>query len=156
MPDAPLASSETWSFVDMQPSLSSRSKLTRVAARRARVELVGVEDGVRRDHDEHRREAGRQHPGALRHAADAPAVARRATAVFGTRVGRHDRARGIRAAVGGQGGGRGGDAGEHLVAVELVADEPGRADQHVAGRDAERLADRLGRRVRGLEALGAR
>ena len=77
----------------MQPSESSRSKLTRVAARSAASSCCGVEHGVGRDHDEHRGEPGREHPGALRHAADRPAVAPRRRRCFGMRVGRHDRLR---------------------------------------------------------------
>ena len=70
-PDAPEASSSTVSLVDMQPSESTRSKVTRVAARRASSSSAGVGDGVGGEDDEHGREPGREHARALGHATDA-------------------------------------------------------------------------------------
>ena len=112
------------------------------------IELVGGEHGIGRDHDEHRREARREHPGALRHAADAPAVAAARPPSSGRVSVVMMALRGIRSAVGRQGRGGGRDPGEELAAVELVADQPGRADEHVAGGDAELVPDRP-RRSRG-------
>ena len=58
------------SFVDMQPSESSRSKVTAVAARSARSAVSSVDVGVGGQVDEHGRQRGRQHARALGHPAD--------------------------------------------------------------------------------------
>ena len=101
MPLAPLAMTVTVSLVDMQPSESSRSKLTAGRGAQRGVELGGRDDGVGGDHDEHRRERGREHPGALGHPADRPAGALDDD-VLADRVGGHDRLGGLRSPVGGE------------------------------------------------------
>jgi len=123
--------------------------------RRPAQHLVGLErleDGIGRDDNEHRGEAGRQHAGALRHAADRPAVAADHGGLR-DRVGGHDGLCGELPAVGAELGDRLLGAGEHPSAESLVAgaDEARGADQHVAGADAEELGRLLGRLVRGLE-----
>ena len=69
-PDAPLASSETWSLVDMQPSESRRSKRDAGRGAQRLIERGAREGRIGRDDDQHRGEAGREHSGALGHAAD--------------------------------------------------------------------------------------
>ena len=49
-PEAPLASSSTVSLVDMQPSESIRSKVSRVASRSAASSVVGAGDRVGGEH----------------------------------------------------------------------------------------------------------
>ena len=73
---APLASSSTVSFVDMQPSVSSRSKVVPTASRSARVERGRRQFGVGGEHDEHRGQGRGQHRRALAHPADVVAGAR--------------------------------------------------------------------------------
>ena len=68
IPLAPLASTVTVSLVDMQPSESSRSKLTRVAARSAVSRSSALATRVGGEHDEHGGELGGEHAGALGHA----------------------------------------------------------------------------------------
>ena len=65
----------TVSLVDMQPSESSRSKLTRVAARSAVSRSAAGDHGVGGEHDEHGGQLRREHAGALGHPADRPAGA---------------------------------------------------------------------------------
>ena len=97
MPEAPLASRATVSLVDMQPSESSRSKVTRVAARRAWSRSPAVGDGVGGEDDEHGGQLRREHAGALGHPADRPAGALDDD-LLADRVGGHDRVRGVVAA----------------------------------------------------------
>ncbi len=92
MPLEPLAITVTVSLVDMQPSESRRSKLTRVAARSAASRSARRRDGVGGEDDEHRGQLGREHAGALGHAADAPAGALD-DGLLGHGVGGHDRER---------------------------------------------------------------
>ncbi len=147
-PDAPDASSVTWSLVDMQPSESSRSKLTRVAAREGGIQFCGRNVGVGRDHDQHRREARREHARTLRHAADGVVGGRRAVAgahrALRLAVGGHDR-KGCVFAVIAESRRRCGHPGEEHVAVELIADETGRAHEHIARARSDRLRDRFSR-----------
>ena len=73
-PEAPFASRITVSLVDMQPSESVRSKVTRVAvAQRAGRPGRAVRSASVVEHDEHRGQRRGQHARALRHAADRPA-----------------------------------------------------------------------------------
>ena len=83
-PLAPVASTSTVSLVDRQPSESTRSKLTPVAAFSAVCSTAGVDDRVGGEDDEHRGQARREHAGALGHAADASSRRRCCTVVFGT------------------------------------------------------------------------
>ena len=57
----------------MQPSESSRSKVTRVGGAQRRVEVGGVDVGVGGEDDEHGGERRGEHAGALGHPADRPA-----------------------------------------------------------------------------------
>ena len=140
-PEAPEASSTTVSLVDMHPSESTRSKVSRSPrAGRRRGRRGG--DGIRRDDDEHRRERRGEHAGALGHAADRPALA------LGDRglrdgVGGEDRLGRGRAAVGGQGPGSGVDAGQQQVHRQPLADEAGRADDDVTRGDPQGGSDVL-------------
>ena len=94
-------------------------------------------------HAQHRRQARREHAGALGHAADRPAVGRARRPAWpwcrscgSPRPRRRRRRR--------QRGDRGVDAGEQLGHRQPLADQPGRADRDVAGTDVERGGDLLG------------
>ena len=117
----------------------------------------GVGRGVGDEDDEHRRERGREHAGALRHPPDRPAVALERRGL-GVGVGGDDRGGGIVVAVGRERGRRGRDARADLVHREQLADEPRRADGDVDGRQSEGVGHLLGGAVRVLEPLvsGAR
>ena len=155
MPLAPLAMTVTVSLVDMQPSESRRSKLTRVAARRAASRsAAGTTASVVRT-TSIVASCGREHPRTLGHPADRPAgaldddvflltesVVMIASAASVPPSG--DSA--ALAAV---------DAGQEVVAVVGEADQAGGADDDVDGADAEALGDLLRHGVGGLEALGA-
>jgi hypothetical protein len=122
------------------------------------VEPGGGDHGVGGDHDQHGGQAWGEHAGALRHAADGPAGRRAVLGLLGLRVGGHDGLRGgesgLRRGCGVtlEGDGRFPDAGPELVEIELFADQPGRADEHVAGGNLQAGGDCLSGRVRGLEA----
>jgi hypothetical protein len=70
------------------------------------------------------------------------------------RVGRHDGRRRCRAAVDGEVRDGRLDAGQQQVHGQAFADQPGRADDDVAGREPEDLGDVLGGAVGVLEAGG--
>ena len=118
------------------------------------VEVGGVDHGVGGEDDEHRGELGREHAGALGHAADAPAAAVDDD-LLADRVGGHDRLGRVGAAVRAEGVVRRVDAGEHGGAVVGEPDQPGGADHDVDRADAEVVGDPLGDGVGGLEAVGA-
>ena len=145
------------SLVDMQASESMRSNVTAVAARSAASRSAGVDDGV----------GGRGRRASSRAPARAcprPWPCRRptsrrpaSTATLCTRVGRLDRDGGVLVAVRRrERRGRGVDPGADPVHRQQLADEPGRADDDVAGRDSEDVGDLLGRAVRVVEALRGR
>ena len=73
----PEASSTTVSLVDMQPSESARSKVTRVASRRTTSSSSAGTVGVRGEDHQHGGQARGQHAGALGHAADGEVFRRR-------------------------------------------------------------------------------
>ena len=154
MPLAPLASTVTVSLVDMQPSESSRSKLTRVAARSAvsrsaagtTASVVSTTSIVA--------SWGASMPAPLAiPPIDQPAPSTTTCLLTESVVMIASAAswppsadeRGVRRV----------DAGEQLLAVVGQPDQAGRADDDVDGADAEVLGDPLGDGVGGLEALGA-
>ena len=154
IPLAPLAISVTVSLVDMQPSESSRSKLTRVAARSAGSRsAAGTTASVVRT-TSIVASCGASMPAPLAiPPTDQPApsttaclltesVVMIASAAPLPAVGRQPVVRRV-------------DAGEQVLAVVGEADQPGRADDDVDRADADLLGDPLGDRVRGLEAVGA-
>ena len=119
--------------------------------------LVGgerVDHGVGGEHAQHRREARREHAGALGHAADRPAVDgdRR---LLADGVGRADRVRSVGAAVGRERACGRGDAGEQRRHRQPFADQSGRADGDLARADAERGGDRFGAAVGVGESVRA-
>ena len=135
-PEAPAASRATVSLVDMQPSASSRSKVVPGRRRSDSVGGRGVDDGVGGDHAQHRRQRRVR-------ACRRPWPCRRpssrrgwvTTAVLATvsvvRIASAASAppsasSAATAAV---------DAGEQLVHRQPVADQAGRADDHLAGPD---------------------
>ena len=130
IPDAPLLSSSTVSLVDMQPSLSTRSKLTLVASASWSRSGARVDHGVGGDHHQHRGQAGCEHRRPLGHAAHGPAVAD-GDGLLGHGVGGHDRLGRGATAVGGQVLHQGGDRGGDLVHRQPDADQPGGADGDV-------------------------
>ena len=136
-PLAPDAISTTASLVDMQPSESSRSKVTR---RRRTQRLVGVgciDVGVSRQEDQHRGQSGREHAGALGHPADRPAVAldHRRLGVRCRWSGSRSRHRCRRPQL--QRATAFADPGQQRGSVVEQADQPGRADEDVEGGQVE-------------------
>ena len=118
----------------MQPSESTRSKVTRVAAAQRRVAAspASATASVVSTH-QHGGQPRGEHAGALGHAADGEAVARR-DGRFGT-VSVVMIASRRRAAVAGQPAGRRADAGQQLVHRQPLTDQPGRAHRDLAGAD---------------------
>ena len=92
----PRRAGSTVSFVLMHPSESIRSNVSGSGLSQGLVGLVQVDDRVGRDHDEHRRQGGRQHARALGHAAHREAVDRDGRGLR-HRVGGPDGLGGIRA-----------------------------------------------------------
>ena len=127
-PDAPLAISSTVSLVDMQPSVSSRSKVTAVAERSAASSWSGARSAsVVSTHSMVAR-PGASIPAPLaipptRVAVDPP------EGDLGHGVGGPDRVGGGQAAAPGGGGHRGVHAGQQLVHRQPLADQAGRADR---------------------------
>lgn len=155
MPLAPDASSSTVSLVDMQPSESTRSKVVRVAARRA-----ASSAGLSTSASVVRTTSMVARPGASMPAplAIPPTVqpSPPATAVLCT-VSVVLMAMAALAAVFAERGGGLLDAGEQLVHGEQKADEPGGGDGDLARAVAlQHLCGLLGRGVGVLEALGSR
>ena len=155
MPLAPLARTVTVSLVDMQPSESSRSKLTRVAGAQRRVEVVGRHDGVGGDDHEHRgqlraRACRRPWPSrrsTSRRPRPRPACCTESVVMIASAAsGPPSAARAAYAAS---------TPASRSAAVVPEPDQPGRADDDVDGADAEVAGDLLGDRVRRLEPLGA-
>ena len=157
--EAPLASSSTVSLVDMQPSASIRSKVTRTAARSAASRAVVVGDGVGGDHDEHGGHRRGEHARALGDPADRPAAASASAACLATvsvvmiAVAAAARPRRRRPAprrprV---------DAGQQLAHRQQLADQAGGADRDVDRRRDARstLGGVLGGGVGVAEALRA-
>ena len=160
---APEASSSTVSLVEQLPSTSRRSKVSAVGVAQRVVQRGGVGDGIGGDDAQHGGQRRRQHARTLGHAADGPVVAVVQRNLFGHGVGGHDGARGLLAA--GQPARHLvhdlGDAGQHLVHRQPVADQPGRADRDLDGPGfgapvGQRGGDGLGGGVGVLEALRAR
>ena len=98
--------------------------------RSTRVQPVRLDDGVGGEDDEHRREPGREHAGALGHPADDEARADR-DGLLGDRVGGHDGPRRVVGARHGEQRYGGVDAGQQPVHRQPLADQPGRADRDV-------------------------
>ena len=151
-PEAPDARSTTVSLVDMQPSESTRSKVVRGRGPQRGVERARVDDGVGGDDAEHRRQRRARacpRPWPCRRPSS---PAREAAACLGDGVGRHDRVRGVVAAVGGERGGGSVDSRERscpwagsspIRPVEQTTTSP--------ARDAERRRRRA-RRCGGVSA----
>ena len=72
---SPLASTSTVSLVEVHPSTVMVLNEAATASRSAWCRVGGVDGGVRRAHGEHGGHVGREHGGALGHAADGEAVA---------------------------------------------------------------------------------
>ena len=155
-PDAPLASSDDLvvgrhAAVGVQPIEGD----ARRGAQRG-VERRGVDDGIGRDHDEHGGEARREHSGALCHAADRPAVA-------AARLSRFGRVSVVMIALGGIERRRRAERGRcgrrrRPGSCERSSWSPMSPVEQTSTSPAETpsaSADRLGGRVRGLEALRA-
>ena len=117
---------------------------SRSRARSASSRSAAVDDGVGGEHDEHRGQRRGEHAGALGHAADRPAVALATACLATVSVVMIASAASGPPSVGQRGGG-GVDAGEQQVHRQPLADQPGRADDDVAGaRCRARRADVLG------------
>ncbi len=130
---APLASSSTVSLVDMQPSVSSRSKVVLHRLPQRGVQLRGAQIGVGGEHDQHGGQRRRQHGRALGHAAHRVAGPGHA-ARLRDGVGGPDRIRRRGAAVGRCGRHRRVHAGQQPVHRQPVADQAGRADRDLPRR----------------------
>ena len=154
MPLAPLASTVTVSLVDMQPSESSRSKLTRVAARSAASRSAAGTTASVVMTTSIVASCGASMPAPLAippidqplPSTTACLLTESVVMIASAASWPPSAARAAYAAV---------DAREEVVAVVREADEAGRADHDVERADAELVGDLLGDRVRGLEALGA-
>ena len=154
MPLAPLARTVTVSLVDMQPSESSRSKLTRVAARSAASRSAAGTTASVVSTTSMVASWGASMPAPLAMPADAPAGPLDDD-LLADRVGGHDGGGRVGAAGRVEGVVRRVDAGQDLVAVVDEPDQAGGADDDVEGADAEVVGDPLGDGVGGLEAVGA-
>ncbi len=117
------------------------------------IEGLGRQVGVGGENNQHGGQARREHPGALGHSPNRPAITVE-DRPFGFAVGRHNRQRGIHPAIGGQLGG--GDTRTDFVERQLLPDQTGGADEHIARGDTEFLSDGFGGGVGDLEALGSR
>ncbi len=133
----------------------------RVASRSAVSSVARVGHRVGGEHAQHGGQAGRQHAGALGHAADRPAVRVPNDVLSWTGVGGADGLGGVVAALARQRGDRAVDAGQQLVHRQPLADEAGGADGDVAGADGEGGrhvlggAMRVGKPVRAGAGVGA-
>ena len=153
IPLAPLAMTVTVSLVDMQPSESRRSKLTRVAARSAvsrssagtTASVVSTTSIVA--------SWGASMPAPLAIPPTVQPAPSTTTCLLTESVVMIASAR-LRAVVA-EAGVRRVDAVEQLLAVVGEADQAGGADDDVDRADAEALGDPLGDGVGGLEAVGA-
>ena len=155
MPLAPLASKVTVSLVDMQPSESSRSKETRVAARSARSAVVRRRTASVVSTTSIVASWGASMPAPLAiPPTDHPSPST-TTCLLTVSVVMIASAAAVPAVLVERADG-GVDAGQQVLARVGQPDEPGRADDDVDRADAEPLGDLLGDRVRGLEALRAR
>ena len=151
---APFASSTTASFVEHSPSTEIALKLVVDGGAQELDRLARLERVVGRDDREHRREVRVDHPGALRHAADGEAVAVRDRRLR-LRVGGEDRLGRVVAAVGGERGGCGVEAGERCApsaAARRSRRSRARAPAPARGRAARPRA----RRSRARRARPAR
>ena len=138
IPLAPLASTVTVSLVDMQPSESSRSKLTRVAARRASSSSAAGTTASVVMTTSMVASCGASMPAPLA----IPPMLQPAPStmhLLAHRVGGHDRLGGVLPAVGGQGGVRGVDAGQHRSRGLARPIRPVEQTTTSIGADAERL-----------------
>ncbi len=178
-PVAPLASSSTVSLVDMQPSVSSRSKVPATADRSAASSSAGGQIRVGGQHAQHGGQRRRDHARALGHAPDGPGgggglggrgglgerLPPRSRGGLGGwlprdntegdldhGVGGPDRVGGEQAARPGHRGDRGVDARQQLVHGQPLADQPGRADGDLARRSRRWPGQVFGCGVRVLEA----
>ena len=132
------------SLVDVQPSTLSELKDRSTPATSAAFSVGGIDGGVGRQHREHRRHVRSEHRRALCHAADREAVAASTTDSLRTvSVVRMASAASmpppgsaVRAAT------SAGDAAADRVHRQPVADEAGRADEHVVGAAPELGRDR--------------
>ena len=153
-PEAPEASSSTVSLVDWQPSESIRSKVVAVAARSTPSSVPGCHDGVRGDDDQHGGQGGREHAGALGHAADGPAVALDDRDLV-DRVGGLDGDRRSLATVGVERTAAAATPARTLSMGSSSPISPVEQTTTSCGGDVEHLGDLLGRRVGVGETLGA-
>ena len=129
-PDAPLASSNTVSLVDMQPSESMRSKVRPWPCAGPR-RPAAVDDRVGGDDDEHGGQRRGEHAGALGHAADGEPVDRDAAVLGTVSVVMMATAASAPPSRRQHRGGRI-DPGEQERHRQPLADESGRADRDVA------------------------
>ena len=154
MPLAPLAITVTVSLVDMQPSESRRSKLTRVDARRAASSTSAGTTASVVITTSIVASAGASMPAPFAiPPMDQPApstttcletesVVMIASAAAVPPSADSSRVRAL-------------DAGKQVVATVGEADQAGRADDHVDGADADEVGDLLGDGMGRLEAVGA-
>ena len=154
VPEAPLHSSVTVSLVDMQPSESSRSKLTRVAARRARSAVAASTSASVVITTSIVASCGASMPAPLAMPPMLQPSASTADCLLTVSVVMMAAAASA-PAVCVETSGDLVDACEQHVAVVGQPDQPGRAHHDVARADAEAVGDPLGDRVGGLEAVGA-
>ena len=153
IPLAPLASTVTVSLVDMQPSESSRSKLTRVAARSAWSSSAAGTTASVVITTSMVASCGASMPAPLAIPPMLqPAPSTTACLLTESVVMIACAASAPPCAV--EGVVRRVDTGEQRAAVVLQPDQPGGADDDVDRADAEPVRDPLGDRVGGLEALG--
>ena len=143
--------------VDVEPVEGQRGRFPQGMVQRG-----GVGDGIGGDDGEHGGQRRRQHARTLGHAADGPVVTVVQRNLFRHGVGGHDGAGGLLAA--GQPARHLvhdlGDARQHLVHRQPVADQPGRADRDLDGPGfgapvGQRGGDGLGGGVGVLEPLRA-